>query len=121
MEINNSKITRFYPYEAVHLTDCFLETSSNEEYQSLTEEINYKLNEEHGIFQISHENKGKTINYCKLSWDNKVTFQIITRQKTILYYQFYDGKVRIGTGLSKRNFNPLTDYIEINKPKNKYY
>ena len=31
MELNNVKVTRFYPYESVHLLNCFLETETSEE------------------------------------------------------------------------------------------
>jgi len=109
---NTIKITKFYPYEAVQLCDRIL-SFEKEQYSELKEQFERKLGLRYGDTIIRHENKGKTINYCRLAFDNKVTFECKSSEGTIFYIQFYDGKASIGFKLEPRVFNPQTDYIEI--------
>lgn len=114
MELSRATITKFFPYEAVFILGVFLRTDTKEEYEAFKKEFNYMLGVLNGIGIFKYKNPvfhGFKEGYFNLQWDNKVTFEVL-HNNLKLYYQFYDGKVSIGTGIRERNFNPETHYVE---------
>ena len=106
----NLEYTRFYPYEAVHLQDRIISIEDKNLYDILHKNVEHKL----GLHLKNAAWKEIGFkSYCRLEWDNKVTFQAKTSNGLILYIQFYDGNVHIGLSISKRNYDPNTHYLEI--------
>lgn len=104
------RITKFYPYESVFIQSVIASFRDREVYDGFVKEIESELG-----FNLS---KGKYQevgfkDYCRLSWDNKVTFEITNSEASVYYIQFYDGSVHLGMSLAKRNYDPITHHLKI--------
>ena len=111
MELNfSTQFTRFYPYEAVTVTDRIFNTETREEYDSFVKMVEDTL----GLNLKAAKTKaiGFTEGYCNLSWDNKITFQLKAYDH-VCYMTFYDGHVILGLSVIKRNYDPETHYLQI--------
>jgi len=100
------KVKKFFPYQAVSIRDVFW-SSSEDEYGNIVHSINKAVEDK------KWEPVGFTFDNVNIK-DNKVCFEIESREGKTFYVSFYDGLVSIGFRIVERDYNPDTHYFELN-------
>lgn len=107
--LGGSTITRFFPYAFVSLTEMILKLEGEDLFNKCKRDIEWELGE--NFSKVDCENVG--VSHYRIQWDNKITFEVKTDSGKLYYIQFYDGNVKIGLGLMKRDHDPNTHYLKI--------
>lgn len=102
------KIKKFFPYQAVSIRDVFWKSSREEDFLVMESDIKRTILFAHKQW----EPVGFTYDIVNI-FDNKILFEIESKEGKTFYVSFYDGTVSMGFGIVERDYDPKTHYFKL--------